>query len=1122
MMNMSDTLNSGGIHPHNPESVWTHVAREDDVRALLGDWRSFSAPVFEEEHRALLEYVAAHCDIDATRMLWSEVTRLTAGTGARTGKCSIVHRQSYVVLGRAAPLRDKNLRFDVLCGKHRFIFSSTWRYLCSRSLQLSGTCPFCEVGSGGVRRSTPPTTPVMLNAELADARGGYRIVLEELAVPARYSAVGSHTSLPTRCVLPHRISASAMASPIPCDMRKPHRVGNLRTYLQGKPKSIRCLGPCNSSKRVIARWTALEKAQARIDAVGSEFKIDAETYSSFSKKCVITHTRCGHRHLISPIALEKYPRCDVCDHDPGPVHAWRRAAMLQDYDGYLKARCSRELDPEAQPHNERMFARRFEDGVPKHEIHLRCGNHPKQKVPVCVRWATRLRGGCCRRSAAESRVKYTVAYLSPLLLDVNLAIDREKSCISDDSCAIPEDQDLYLTCVLHGPLKRPMNTYTLVRYLLSDKAHRYRSATPCLYCDPKGSQRLTAPRVRQYVEADERLQTNGGLFKLVSTDDLIQKQLNAFRRNNQTGRMDPIIRIQARSKHPLLKVDEVVELPYVSFVRGSVGKPRMNKAGSWTSIFCYLLLWNWQIKFECERRFDGLITEAGNAARIDFYIPLLKMPFEVDGAQHVSLQHQIGERTSSQKRESFEAIQRRDDLVNAYFDRHREFNFERLPAYARTRDGIVPLSLRDSYESAFAFCRSIYRRIHDSDPPALDRVRIIDGSISLGLLHQRRVLIDRIYGGFFVLRGLTRAGGDDGKGSERMFLECSNGHFIEHKSNSIYFRQQRLKQGVAVSELCFCCSAHARLDALSRLASEAGGEVLDLACLRSAFVGTAAAPVTKGLLNKDRVTFVRISQRDIGPPVTATLPVGVAVKPGRLFRELNPRPVKIAPEPYVKPRILNLDEVKAARREALAYNRSIKEGRRSAPPLLPKIVLAARPLQADKRFMTLSARMALLPDFDLVTQAQQMYGPESLVSIKHKACGRESFFRADELSVAIKSGKKVVCKVRACFTAETGLKLAKGAALPSRKGISPTTKIAELGRLVEEASEGCLTPVREPCDVRASFVVRVNVGPLKGATFEVSSHDNWNRRGTYRRVARAARGEASWPSRLRWRGGGPS
>lgn len=1119
-MNYKNTLSSGSAHTDDSENAGPHVARVDDVRTLLSDWHPFAVPVFEEEHHDLVEYVAACCDIDATRMLWSEVARLTASAGARTGKRSIQHRRSYVVLGRAAPLSEKNRHFDVLCGKHRFIFRSTWRYLCSRSLELSSTCPFCEVASGGVQRGKPQITPVMLNAELAGTGGGYRIVLEELTVPTRYSAVGYHTSLPTRCVLPHRISALAAVS-IPCDMRKPHRVGNLRTYLQGKPKSIRCLGPCNSSKRVIARWTALEKAQARIDAVASEFKIDAETYHSFSKKCVITHNRCGHRHLIAPIALENYPRCDICDHDPGPVHAWRRVATLQDYDGYLKARCSRELDPEAQDYNERIFACRFEDGVPQHEIHLRCGFHPEQKVLVCVKWATRVRGGCCRRSAADSRVKYTAAYLAPLLANISLIIDREKSCISDDSYAIPEDQDLYLTCILHGPLKRPMNTYTLIRYLLSDKPHRYRSATPCLHCDPKGSNRLTVPRVRQYVESDDRFHTHGGVFKLVSTDASIQKQLDAFQHKHRPGSQDPIIRIQAQSDHPLLKVDEVVELSYLSFVKGSVGKPRMNKAGSWTAIFCYLLMWNWQIEFECERRFDGLLTEAGNAARIDFYVPWLKMPFEVDGAQHVSPEHQIGARTPAEAQAKFEANQRRDKLVNDYFDEHPEFNFERLPAYAGTPDSITPLSLRDSYENAFAFCSSIYRRIHSSDPPTLNRERIIDGSITHGLLHQRGVLIDRIYGGFFALKGLTRAIGDDGKGSERMFLECSNGHFIERKSSSIYFHRDRLKQGVAVKELCFCCSAHATLDALAHLASEAGGEVLDLASLKSAFVGTAAAPVAKNLLNKDRIAFVRTSQPDAGPPLTVTLSIGEAMEPGRLFREFHPRPVKIDPAPYVKPKIVNLDEVEAARREALAYNRAIKEGHRATPPVLPKIVLSTRPLQADKRFMTLSARMTSLPDFDLVTRADQMYGAESLVSIKHKVCGRESFFRADELSVGIESGKKIVCKVRACFVAETGLKLGKGSALPSRKGISPVTKIAELGRLVEEASEGCLTPVREPRDVRASFVVRVNVGPFKGATFEISSHDNWNRRGTYKRVALAARGEAPWPSRLRWRSGGP-
>lgn len=301
----------------------------------------------------------------------------------------------------------------------------------------------------------------MLNAKLLEAKGSYRIVLEELTVPARYRAVGYDTYVPTRCVLPHRMSAPA-ADPIPCDVRKPHKVGNLRTYLQGNPKSIRCLGPCNSSKRVTAKWIPLEEAQARINDVSPDFQIDAETYQSFSKECVITHASCGHRHAVSPIAFENSPRCDVCDRDPGPVNAWHRVANLQDYDRYLEACCSRELDPEAQIQNETMFARRFEEGTSEHKIHLRCRNHPEQKIRVRVKWATRIRGGCCSRSAADSRVKYTAAYLSPLLAKIKIKIDREKSGISEDSAAIPLDRKLHLTCGLHGALERPMTTYTLV------------------------------------------------------------------------------------------------------------------------------------------------------------------------------------------------------------------------------------------------------------------------------------------------------------------------------------------------------------------------------------------------------------------------------------------------------------------------------------------------------------------------------------------------------------------------------------------------------------------------------------------------------------------------------------
>lgn len=629
------------------------------------------------------------------------------------------------------------------------------------------------------------------------------------------------------------------------------------------------------------------------------------------------------------------------------------------------------------------------------------------------------------------------------------------------------------------------------------------------------------PRIRRYVQSNDRFHTHGCVFELVSTDASIQKQLDAFKRKGCTNSQELIIRIKAQSDGTPLKIGDVAELSYQKFVRGSVGKPRMNKAASWTSMFCYQLLWNWQIEFECEHRFEGLLTEAGNPARIDFYVPRLKMPFEVDGAQHVSHEHQICARTLAEARESLNAIQRRDQLVNDYFDEHSEFCFKRLPAYAETKDGIVSLSLRESYENAFEFCLSIYRRIHGREPPALDRQRIIDASITHGLLHRRSLQIDYVYGGFFKLIKLTRAGDNNDESAEHILLECAKGHFIERKSSMVYFHRDRLKHGAKVDDFCFCCNAHIKLEALSRLASEAGGEVHDLASLSRKFTGTEAAPVTKDLLLKDPIAFIQTSRVDTGPPLTVTLSIGDALEPGRLFRELNPRPSKIPPAPYVKPHIVNLKEVEAARREALAYNRAIKEGRRAKPPLLPKIVLSTRPMRADKRFMTLHARMESRPDFALATQADQIYGPESLVSITHKVCGRESFFRVSELSVRLKSDKKIVCKVRTCFEAATGVKLGKGSIFPSRKGISPATKIADLGRLVKEASEGCLTPVREPRDVRAPFVVRVNVGPFKGATFKISSHDNWNRRGTYKRAAMAAYEEAPWPPRLRWLCGGP-
>jgi hypothetical protein len=517
----------------------------------------------------------------------------------------------------------------------------------------------------------------------------------------------------------------------------------------------------------------------------------------------------------------------------------------------------------------------------------------------------------------------------------------------------------------------------------------------------------------------------------------------------------------------------------------------------------------WDIDFETEKTFPDLKSE-GEVLRTDLFLRELSLVIEIDGPQHASPAFQLRKTTDDEARQLYIDLRRRDQCKNEYFHRHPEYSLERVNAYDGTGDQIRQLSLSQSYKRAWHYCESIYERLRGHAPASLGMDVIINAATTQEILVRRAAAIAEIYGGYFSLVRVERL--TESSDNERVILECVLGHVMSRPFATCRTHIGFGAKGIPVESYCHGCASKRKLDHLERHAAAIGAEIVDGAAIRAKYMGSKTMPIVKPLLDTDELSFYRAQSG-----IEKSLQIGHAARTGRLANELIPKQKKqkIA---WIRPTILNKDQLTEARDAAFRHNRMIKLGNLSVAPILPTVLYSGSAPASSRRLVTISNRITDIKQwpFVLVTRSDQIWDASSLVGLRHVVCGQTSFYRADQLSNDLRSGAPIHCQARACFEKATGLRLGHGATTPSRKGIKPPNTRSDLSKDVREASRGALEALRQPDDVRASFIVEVTRGIMKGRRLQVSNHDNWERRRTYQRIADAIDDGGPWPSRLRW------
>jgi hypothetical protein len=856
---------------------------------------------------------------------------------------------------------------------------------------------------------------------------------------------------------------------------------------------------------VSGKWISPEAAQARIDRTVSGFLLDVATYSTWSDECVIVHKECGQRHWLSPQQFERFAKCLCCGGDPGPVHAWNMVPDLDAYDQYLRAVSTRELDPNRRADNETAFSKRTSKSNKEAELWVRCRHHPSRSENRKIQNTTRPRGtACCRDASAQERSKYTARYLDSLFAETEVFVDRERSKVTRDDAPISPDRPVFMICREHGAIARPYASYELARY-----NRDYQSPTPCLACNPKASNRLSVTGIRQYVESPLRFTTHGSKFKLLTSDREIQRQLIRAREQGVPAAQVVQLRIQSLLPSPLLELNEVIPISYRKFSKGSVGRFSLRKRVSWVHWFVMVFLRAWNIEFETEKTFPDLKSD-GEVLRADLFVRKLSLVIEIDGPQHASPAFQLRTTSAEEAQRLYLDLKRRDQCKDEYFRDHPEYSLERVNAYDVRDDQVRQLSLSQSYKRAWRYCESLFQRLHGYAPASPGMDAIINAATTQEIFVRRAAAIAKIYDGHFSLVRVERL--TENSSNERVILECIYGHVMSRPFATCRTHVGSTARGIPVEDHCHGCTSQRKMDDVERQAAAVGAAVVDGSVVRAMYLGSESMPLVKPLLDTDELSFFCAQSG-----IERLLPIGEAMRGARLANELilKQRELKT---PWIRPTILNEYQLKAARYAALRHNRMIKLGEFSVVPALPAVLYSGSAPGTSKRFNTISKRIAEIRQwpFSLVTSPDQVWDNSSLVGLRHKACGQTSFYRADRLSNDLGSGTSIHCQARTCFEEATGIKLGDGATTPSRKGVKPTNAKSNLPEEVKRASRGALHVTSQPNDVRASFIVEVMRGTRKGQHLRVSSHDNWDRRQTYERIADAIDSDGAWPSRLKW------
>lgn len=908
------------------------------------------------EHKELLKYLVNNFSKNDTLYLHNLVKN-NLSTGNINNK--VKQRLNFIILNT-----NKKI-LQVFCCEHLIIFNSTWRYIKSTSIKLSGTCPKCDFQSG-ITKTDTSETPYSLNLKLQENNISYRIDLESMKVADRYSLVKSEKKIRTKCIL--KVSNERNTSSKICGRIKKHKVANLKTLLKGNTeKTIRCLGPCESSNRVKNKRMALSDAQKRLNELdGSKLSIDENEYNGYTSACTIKCEKCGIKYYLSPqYIVYKNVHCVCCGSEKyWPINI---VAELSDLNIWLKKNTSWELSPDHFNENKESFLNKSSQS----EFYVRCRKHKEVIKKINFASANKLlkHKYCCKKGQQESKQKYNINKLEEMF-DGRISISLEKNNLKSKEEYIDGNKELIIDCPTHGQLEEKFTTYKLSRY------NEYKTNTPCLECDPFSSNNLTYERIKDYVSSQQRLESHGALFELISDKTEINAQINDLK--SSWKKVYDNIKIKIKDKNELNESVEK-EIKYKDFVKGNnIFTNIKNKNLSHLHKVIYKLLSKYNIEFECERSFDNLHNDNGNPIKIDFYIPKLRLAIEIDGAQHISTEHQIKVKSQKEAYEKFQSTLLRDKKVDEYFESRKDkFQFKRVKAYKNVNNKIKSLSKKEAFNKAQDIVYDIYYRINGQYPEKLD---IDDFNINVNTknitIWEKNV--SKVYNNYFTLIDITK--------NNELIVKCKEGHYIKIKFGTYYsLNQKNLKE---IKSLCYGCLAENLLNEARYKLSEMGVEFDNFNDLFSEYVGSASNPVQKKLVKSNSECIIILNSKKI------KLSLNEINKFYQQYKSDKANKIRV-----IKSKIINLSEVDNAIKEIEKYNIDIKKGRKTHLLEIP-IIKFEKPiywLLVLQDYKKLKDKISSLSGYELTTKLEQYYGPDTYVGIKHNDCNTVYFYKSSEI-----------------------------------------------------------------------------------------------------------------------------
>ncbi len=708
--------------------------------------------------------------------------------------------------------------------------------------------------------------------------------------------------------------------------------------------------------------------------------------------------------------------------------------------------------------------------------------------------------------------KYTVRSISADL-PKSMEIDMEKSGITNPELPISSDMPLFLTCnevtngEVHGPLSREFTTYKLARYIRGD----YSSKTPCVKCDPSSTRDLNSIRVREYVESKDRIRTHGTLFELENSDEEIDIQLQNLRENGSIRLIAELkLNIKHIGSHPALKKNEIIPISYEKFTKGSVGRSSKQHRLSKAHRLIIVLLRAMNLKFETEIAFFGLMSKNNYPLVVDFVFRDLNRVVEVDGIQHVSVKHQLVDSTGRSNTEKLEDIQDSDKRKNEYFA-SSDFELIRVKAYKRKEgDQYQWLTFSESYDVALNICSKIYELTHGVLPQEPDKQALLDAMNTDLNFDKIRQSLNQIYGDFFKI---NKSHLDLASDSTHVHVVCKHGHHLILKVKTCKVSHKKLlKQGKAYEELCVGCISEKVIENIADNVAVLEMDWSNEEEIKTLFLGTLENPVEAKKPIPTTSNIISIKYNGIEKKLKPNLATDIN-KLNNIFRLTK----KMKSMPKVpKPNIINVKELSEARELAKKHNDLIKSGADSEPPVLPIVKYDDGNDRIPDIYCKTEKLIKQKPRVEVVTEGNCCATRQDYIGVRNDCCNKVSFYNLGKVYTKLKRGELLICQNRKCFEKITDITLATGSTTPSQKGSVPANRKSwkELEDEVKQESSGFLrlSGIDKGITVTTPNIkLFIAKGSKEGSSITVSTHDNWYRRGTYKKMARALKGEGKFP-----------